>query len=380
MEYRDLGKTGLRVSRIGFGGEHVTDADFATTEAVMRTAMEAGVNIMDVFMPQPDVRSHMGDALGARRKDVLLQGHIGAVLQKGQYLRSRDVKLCDEYIRDFLTRFHTDYIDLGMMHFIDTQEDYDLAFGSEYIDYCQELKRRGVVRFLGASSHNAVTARKMVETGLVDVLLFSINPAFDLLPGETEIDDLLKEELYEGRFAIDPDRAALYRLCEEKGVGITVMKTLAAGRLLDEASSPFGVALTPVQCIHYALERPAVSSVLLGAKTVGEMRRSLAYETATDAERDYSVLGRGARSAMRGKCMYCNHCLPCPAGIDIASVTKYLDLARQHGGAPDTVRAHYAALTAHGGDCIACGKCEERCPFAVPVRENMRGAAEVFGK
>ena len=149
MQYRTLGKTGLKVSRIGFGGENITDADYGTSESVMRTAIEAGVNIMDVFMPQPDVRSHMGDALGSRRKDVILQGHIGAVLQNGQYMRSRDVKLCDEFVKDFLTRFHTDYIDLGMMHFIDTQEDFDKAFNSPYIDYCLELKKRGVIRYLG---------------------------------------------------------------------------------------------------------------------------------------------------------------------------------------------------------------------------------------
>ena len=182
----------------------------------------------------------MGDALGARRKDVLLQGHIGAVLQKGQYLRSRDVKLCDEYIRDFLTRFHTDYIDLGMMHFIDTQEDYDLAFGSEYIDYCQELKRRGVVRFLGASSHNAVTARKMVETGLVDVLLFSINPAFDLLPPSEDLNDYFAESYQEGLGGIDPQREELYKLCEQRGVGITVMKAMPAAACSTPAPLPLG--------------------------------------------------------------------------------------------------------------------------------------------
>ena len=134
MEYRALGKTGLQVSRIGFGGEHVTDVDYATTEAVLRTAMEGGVNIMDVFMPQPEVRSHLGDALRGQREKMILQGHIGAVMQDGQYLRSRDVKLCDAFIRDFLARFHTDYIDLGMMHFIDTEEDFRKSFHSPYID------------------------------------------------------------------------------------------------------------------------------------------------------------------------------------------------------------------------------------------------------
>ena len=197
MKYRTLGRTGLKVSEIGFGGENIMHADYKTSEAIMRTAMEAGVNIMDVFMPQPDVRTHMG-----------------AALQDGQYVRSRDPKLSEEYIQDFLTRFHTDYIDLGMMHFIDTEEDYQRSFNSAYIDYCLELKKRGIVRYLGVSSHNAVTAAKMVNSGLIDVVLFSINPAFDLLPAETHIDDYWKNETYAStRLTIDPERAAFYRLC-----------------------------------------------------------------------------------------------------------------------------------------------------------------------
>ena len=380
MQTRSLGKTGLSVSRIGYGGEYLIDTDYKTTEAVLHTALDAGINIVDVFMPQPDVRSHMGDALAGRRGDVVLQGHIGAVMQDGQYMRSRDVKLCDEYVRDFLTRFHTDYIDLGMMHFIDTEEDYRGSFESPYLEYCLDLKRRGVIRFLGASSHNAVTARRMVESGVLDVLLFSINPAFDMLPGKAGVEDFFKDETYtDRRFRIDPDRAALYRLCEEKGVGITVMKTLGAGRLLKAETSSFGVALTPVQCIHYALERPAVASVLMGARSVAELEACLRYETAGEQEKDYSILGSGTVSAMRGKCMYCNHCLPCPAGIDIAAVHKYLDLAAQTPEIPDTVRAHYAALEHPAGECLECGACEERCPFAVEVRENLRRAAARFG-
>ena len=381
MEYRALGKTGLQVSRIGFGGEHVTDVDYATTEAVLRTAMEGGVNIMDVFMPQPEVRSHLGDALRGQREKMILQGHIGAVMQDGQYLRSRDVKLCDAFIRDFLTRFHTDYIDLGMMHFIDTEEDFRKSFHSPYIDYCLKLKHDGVIRHLGVSSHNAVTAKKMIETGVIDVILFSINPAFDLLPAQTDIDDYFKDETYnaETRFSIDPERAALYRLCEEKGIGITVMKALGAGRLLNAETSSFGMALTPAQCIQYALDRPAVSSVMLGAKTVEEMQWDLAFENASAEEKDYTCLGAGAKSAIRGKCMYCNHCLPCPAGIDIAAVNKFYDLATQQESVPDTVRAHYQALEKHAGDCLHCGACEKRCPFSVGVRGNMDAAKALFG-
>ena len=78
--------------------------------------------------------------------------------------------------------------------------------------------------------------------------------------------------------------------------------------------------------------------------------------------------------------MYCGHCAPCPRGIDVAAVTKFLNLARAQHGAPETVRGHYAALEHTAGECVACRACEKRCPFGVPVVDNMRAARELFGK
>lgn len=322
----------------------------------------------------------MGRALEGKRKDVILQGHIGAAMNGEQYERSRDEKLCDIFVKDFLTRFRTDYIDLGMIHFVDTGKDFDEAFNSPYIEYVQKLKKDGVIRFIGASSHNAVISKKMVETGIIDMLMFSVNPAFDMLPADMDIDSLFDDNTYnQNRFAIDPVRAELYRLCQEKGVGITNMKTLGGGRLLSAQASPFGVEMTPVQCIHYALERPGVASVLMGARTVAELEGCLKYETASSDEKDYTVIARGAKSSVSGKCMYCNHCLPCPVSIDIAAVTKYLDIATQKVAVPPTIAEHYKALSAHGSDCIACGSCEGNCPFNVAVIDNMKKAAKVFG-
>ena len=114
---------------------------------------------------------------------------------------------------------------------------------------------------------------------------------------------------------------------------------------------------------------------------LSELEDCLRYETASDAEKDYSVLGAGAASAMRGKCMYCNHCLPCPAQIDVAAVGRLLDMALLHeGGVPETAAEHYRALSAHAGDCIECRSCERNCPFRVPVVERMRRARELFGE
>jgi hypothetical protein len=159
------------------------------------------------------------------------------------------------------------------------------------------------------------------------------------------------------------------------------MKGLGAGVLLKAESSPFGIALTPLQCIHYALTRPGVASFLLGARTPEEVWTGARYSAAPDEERDYSViLGSTPKYSLTGKCMYCNHCLPCPAGIDIALVNKYLDLAMNTGAVPDTVKSHYHSMAHTAGDCTECGSCEANCPFQVPVIERMQKAAALFGR
>ena len=119
---------------------------------------------------------------------------------------------------------------------------------------------------------------------------------------------------------------------------------------------------------------------MVGCKTAEEMQTALSYETASPEERDYSeILSHTPKYSLKGKCMYCNHCLPCPKKIDVAQVNKYLDLTEVEGEATATVKEHYAALSAHASDCIACGSCEKNCPFSVQIIERMKKAKEVFG-
>lgn len=208
--------------------------------------------------------------------------------------------------------------------------------------------------------------------------MFSINPAFDMMPPSDDINALFGDFAEAGE-GIDPERDSLYKLCEERGVGLTVMKPYAGGRLLSAETSPFGVALTAVQCIHYCLTRPAVASVLGGYKTVAEAQEALAYEDASSDERDYaSVLAGAPAHAYFGQCTYCGHCQPCVVGIDIATVNKFADLAKMQDEVPDSVRAHYAALSATAADCIGCASCEPNCPFGVPIASRMAETAELF--
>lgn len=158
------------------------------------------------------------------------------------------------------------------------------------------------------------------------------------------------------------------------------MKGYAGGRLLDAKASPFGVALTPAQCLHYALTRPAVASVMVGFSKPEHVADAVAYESASVDELDYAAVLAGApRHAYVGQCTYCGHCAPCPKGIDIATVNKFYDLATMRPQVPDSVREHYRLLDACAGDCVGCRVCEARCPFGVRVAERMAAAAGLFG-
>lgn len=212
--------------------------------------------------------------------------------------------------------------------------------------------------------------------------MFSVNPCYDLQPASEDVEDLWKDENYMAPLVnIDPERQELYEICQRLGVGITVMKAFGGGDLLDAAMSPAGKALTANQCLHYALTRPGVATVLSGARTVEQLRADIGYEEALAEEKDYApAFASFPNISWRGHCMYCGHCAPCPKKIDVAAVTKFLNLAKAQKEVPETVREHYHVLEHHAGECIQCRACEARCPFEVSIVENMRAAVKIFGK
>ena len=381
MRYRELGKTGLKVSEIGLGAEWLERHNAEEVKTVIDCCEGCGINILDCWMSEPNVRSNIGNALKGRREKWIIQGHFGSTWQNGQYVRTRDMDKVQEAFSDLLTRLQTDYIDLGMIHFVDEEAEFHRIMEGEFLAYVKEQKEKGVIRHIGMSTHNPKVGKLAALSGEIEMILFSVNPAFDLLPASEDMNTYFADTYEESLGGINPERAELYQICEQQGVGITVMKGYAGGRMFSAQTSPFGVALTPVQCLHYALTRPAVASVLAGFDTPEHVKEAASYETATEEEKDYaSVLANAPHHAYSGQCTYCGHCAPCPAGIDIAMVNKLYDLAVMQQEVPATLRAHYEGLSANAADCIACGGCETRCPFGVPVVERMAKAKELFRK
>ena len=137
--------------------------------------------------------------------------------------------------------------------------------------------------------------------------------------------------------------------------------------------------MTITQCIHYALTRPGVVSTMIGCQSANQVEEAVGYLNTTEEQRDYMDIISGYRGEFNGKCVYCNHCQPCPVNIDIAMVNKYLDIAAlDTSNIPPSIIQHYKTLSASGSDCIACGSCEEKCPFSVPVIKNMELAVKLF--
>ena len=381
MLYRKLGRTNIMVSEIALGCEGLAKKSDLEVKEFVDQAMEQGINFIDFYSPNPDMRTKFGKAIANNRDKWIIEGHLCSYWKNDQYLRTRKIDEVKAGFEDMLQRFQTDYIDIGMIHYIDQQKDFETVFNGPIIKYALELKEKGVIRHIGISSHNPLIAIEAVKIGLVDVILFSINPCYDLLPPSENVNDLWDDEKYkQPLFNIDPVRQNLYELCQKEGVAITVMKAFGGGDLLDEKLSPFKVALTPLQCIHYCLTRPGVVSVMAGCHNCEELMTNLAYESADTKDKDFAeVLANVPKHSFKGNCVYCGHCAPCVKGINVAEVNKYTDLCKAQNEVPETVREHYKALKHHASECIACGLCEKNCPFEVEIIKKMQEAVKIFG-
>ena len=364
MNYRINRKTGDRISEIGIGSAYMFGAGMDEAVRALRRAVEGGINYFDLAAGDGATFPIWSEALSEIRKSLYYQIHFGADYTAGTYGWSLDLETIKRSVDKQLKELRTDYIDYGFIHCQDEASDWETYLKNGVYDYILSLKKAGVVRHVGLSSHTPAVIGRIMDDAEIDMLMFSVNPAYDYGQGEY------------ANGTVD-ERAAVYRRCESEGVGISVMKPFSGGQLLDEKQSPFGQALTPYQCIRYCLDKPGVLTVLPGAKSVSEVESLIAYYDQPEEALDYSVIGTFAPPEAGGKCVYCNHCKPCPMGIDVGLVNKYYDLAR----AGDAMAAeHYRTLEKNASDCVGCGHCDSRCPFSVKQSERMAQIREYMDR
>lgn len=369
MRYRTLGRTDLQVSEVGLGLEYLNGQPADTVKAVLNAAIEGGINYFDVIFAFDEYLDNLAQVLVSNRDDIFVTAHLGSGEKDGQYAKTRAISRSIEYFERVLRKLETDHVDVLFLHNCDSAKDYQtLCKLNGILETALRLRDEGKARYIGFSGHTPKTAKKAVESGHVDVLMFPINLAGH---GSEEARSLLQA-------------------CAAHGVGAVSMKVYAGGKLLrDESTLEIGKYLagggkrrlrkvqpvTTTHCIAYALSQPAVATVVPGCSEVEHVHQALAYLDASEAERDFAPVLSGFQTAPEGECVYCNHCLPCPAHIDIGATMRLLDLAQL--GDADAAGA-YAALPTDASDCQQCGVCEERCPFGVPVMARMAEAVVQF--
>ena len=362
MEYRMLPHGGDAISIIGLGTSSIQAASEQEIEETVRYAMERGINYFDMASAEAKPFAAYGRALAGSRDKAYFQIHFGADYSAGTYGWTTNLDVIKRSVDWQLHALQTDYIDFGFIHCIDETGDLQRVEKAGIIRYIQELKDKGVVRHIGLSSHTPSLADSVLDMGILDMLMFSINPGYDYRKGDYGIGNA-------------DERMALYRRCEKEGVGISVMKAFSGGQLLDANTSPFGQALTEYQCLQYVLDKPGVLTVLPGIRGKADLERILGFLEAEPEEKDYSVIGNFTPQDAAGKCVYCNHCKPCPAGLDIGLINKYYDLSRV---GDQMARSHYEKLEKKASDCIKCGHCNHRCPFKVDQVSLMESIAAYF--
>lgn len=364
MEYRKLPHGQEQISIIGLGNSSLGPCGEEEMEKTVAMAIENGINYFDMAAGDASPFPAYGRAVSGCRSQVYFQVHFGADYRSGKYgwtLKLDEIKRSVDWQ---LKALRTDYIDFGFIHCLDEEADLEAAIRQGTLAYMEELKQQGVIRHIGLSSHTPFVVNKVLDMHILDMLMFSINPAYDYRHGEYAVGS-------------GDERAALYRRCQAEGVGISVMKAFSGGQLLDEKTSPFGRALTTYQCIQYALDRPGVLTVLPGVRDRKDLKQLLGFLEASPEEKDYSAIGSFTPRESAGICVYCNHCQPCPAGLDIGLMNKYYDLAL---AGDELARDHYANLQRKASDCLQCGHCDRRCPFHVKQTLRMQEIAAYFGK
>ncbi len=334
MEYRVLGKTGLKVSRMGFGGIPIQRIDAKGTKELMHRLVEEGVNYIDTARGYTVSEEYLGYALEGIRDRFILATKSMA--------RSRDAMAAD--IEKSLHNLKTDYIDLYQVH-NPSMEQLDAVIGQNgALEALMEAKAAGRIGHIGLTAHSAAVFERALELDWVETIMFPYN-------------------------IVENQGEALIRRCTEKNVGFIAMKPLAGGAIEDASLA-----------LRYVCANPDVTVAIPGMADPKELEQNLAACSSESplTEEELQRMEQVKKELGSNFCRRCNYCAPCTVGISIPNVflfAGYLERYNLEGWARD----RYQTLKAKASDCVECGDCETRCPYHLPIREMMKKCAKEFG-
>ena len=327
MEYRTLGKTGLKISRMGFGGIPIQKIDEEGTKKLLHTMMKRGINYIDSARGYTVSEQYIGYGLeGIRDKFVLATKSMA---------RTKEAMAAD--IETSLKNFRTDYIDLYQVH-NPSMEQLDQVIG-------EGGALEGKIGHIGLTAHSTAVFERALDLDWVETIMFPYN-------------------------IVEQQGAELLQRCAEKNIGFIDMKPLAGGAIEDATLA-----------LRYVCSNPDVTVVIPGMAEVHELDENIKACSNTEplTEEELAKMDKIREQLGNDFCRRCNYCAPCTVGINIPSVFLFAGYLQRYDLA-DWAKDRYRTLPVKASACIECGKCEPRCPYHLPIREKLKQCAKDMGE
>ena len=333
MRYVKLGKTGLKISEVGFGGIPIIRLDTDTAVKVLRRAYDKGITFYDTANIYRDSEEKIGRAFDGMRKKIVLATKTF----------QRDADKAMKQLENSLRMLKTDHIDLYQLHQVAQEKDLlAITAPKGALEAVVKAREQGKVRFIGVTSHNLAMAVKLVKTGLFATVQFPFN----------FIEDEAKDELH--------------RAARKRGMGILAMKPFAGG-VIDNAK----IAIKFLRQHHDVIP-------LVGFDSVASVDEVVSfYERANRVtKKDRELMDKYRVELGKQFCHRCEYCQPCPHGVMITPAMAYKVVASRMSPA---VAVDFSRVMMESVKlCEECGECEERCPYELPVQEMLKANYDLY--
>ena len=335
MEYTTLGKTGLKISRMGFGGIPIQRISAEGTKGLMTQLMEAGINYIDTARGYTVSEEYLGYGLEG------IRDHF--VIATKSMARTKEAMVSD--IETSLKNLRTDYIDLYQVH-NPSMEQLDTVVGENgALEALLEAKTAGKIGHIGITAHSTEVFERALGYDWVETIMFPYN-------------------------IVENQGEALIKKCKEKNIGFIAMKPLAGGAIENGTLA-----------LRYVCSNPAVTVVIPGMAEPEELEENIraCSDGSPFTEEEKAQIEEIRHQLGTNFCRRCNYCAPCTVGIGIPSVFLFAGYLERYNLA-DWAKDRYKSLAVKASACVKCGKCETRCPYHLPIRKMLEKAAEEFGE
>ncbi len=335
MEYRVLGKTGLKISRLGFGGIPIQKIDAEGTRKLIFEMINEGINYIDTARGYTVSEEYLGYALEGVRDKFILATKSMARTKDGM---EKDIDIS-------LKNLRTDYIDLYQVHNPGAKDLEQVMAPGGALEALYEAKKAGKIGHIGITLHSVDLFKEAVELPWVETIMFPYN-------------------------IVETQGEALIKRCEENNIGFICMKPLAGGAIDD----------APV-ALRYVLSNPAVTVVIPGMADVAEIKQNVSATSDISplSTEELEKIAKIKNFLGTNFCRRCNYCAPCTVGINIPAVFLFEGYYSRYD-LKEWASNRYSTLSKTASDCVGCGVCESRCPYDLPIREMLKKTAEVMGK